>query len=168
MHSGITSPQSGQELHWITQKFPSAFCLAARLENQWDESPRQTLNCEMQIVSAALSRAVCLHGCRLRCCWGESYQTERSGAPERSRLDAACPHCLSITFVRLAVWLSSALPLLRVQPFPFSSCCVLPLLGFPSIFVTLSSCKPRKNKPLPSAHICRFSSQSLVLLALNP
>lgn len=66
MHSGITSPQSGQELHWITQQFPSAFCLSARLENQWDESPRQTLNCKMQIVSAALSRVVCLHGCRLR------------------------------------------------------------------------------------------------------
>lgn len=43
MHPGITSPQSGQELHWTTSKFSSAFCLSARLENQWDESPGRLL-----------------------------------------------------------------------------------------------------------------------------
>lgn len=129
---------------------------------------KQTFNCKMQIVSAALSRVVCLHGCRLRVAEVNLIRRSAAGPLNAAGWTLPVHNCLSITFAPLTVWLSSALPLLRVQPFPFSTCCVLPLLGFPSIFVTPSPCKPWENKPLLSAHICHFYSQSVMLLALKP
>lgn len=110
----------------------------------------------MQIVSATPSRVSRLHVAEVN-----PIRRNAAGAPERSRLDAASPHRLSIT-LRLTLFRppaaqSAALPL------PHLLCAASPrrLFYFGRLVPFVSPGTTNLHRP---AHICGLSRLSLLLL----